>query len=219
MIEPIREPWEQEDDNPAFGFLMAQPPVQFYESEKGHITCNCLANTTGGSGIRPLVLNHLHALIDDIFATGVVVRSVIYQPASVSCFRAVQDLFAVEGDRSQILSDLRRKILGFKSLAQNWDGEGADPISALTVTTALRTIEQIEVVLSRKNASSSPSVRAFPDGSIFFKWVFGNKELALTVYQSAIQVQRWEPIEAVHSLGLWEVPVDEIAEHVEWVLT
>lgn len=150
---------------------------------------------------------------------GEISRSVIYQPCAQSYKCAVEDMLFAEPRTREMISELRRRVNGFAALSANWDGERADPISAETVSTSLRVIEHIAIVLERKNTNSAPLVRPFPDGSIFFKWIRGQKELAITVDGWGVEVQRWEPLNAFHSQGLWEISVDATSEHVDWVLT
>ena len=146
-------------------------------------------------------------------------HAVIYQRFVQACRTALEDLYVALPRTLEAVSELRRKVESFGKLAANWDAEGAAPISSETVNTALQVIEHIAIVLERKNTLSIPTVRPFPDGSIFFKWIRGQKEVAITVEGRNVEVQRWEPLDTFHSLGLWEIPVDATSEHVEWILT
>jgi hypothetical protein len=151
-------------------------------------------------------------------ATGGTIRAIVYQPTSAGSL--VFGGWTSDSHRINAnLPDLRRRVSGFPELPRNWDGEGAEPVSGETVATTLQVLERIAIVLERKNTSSLPSVRPFPDGSVFFKWICGQKELAITIEGTNVEVQRWEPLDAFQSQGLWEISVDATAEHVEWVLT
>jgi hypothetical protein len=147
-----------------------------------------------------------------------IVSSVVYQPF-VGALSFVDELGLNERQTAAISSDLRSRVMGFSMLVPNWDGEGAEPISLETISTALHVIEHIAILLQRKNTSSKPSVRPFPDGSIFLKWIQGQKELAITVRGREIEGQHWEPLDSFQSQGLWEISVGDIPEHIEWVLT
>jgi hypothetical protein len=114
---------------------------------------------------------------------------------------------------------LRAKVAALAQLKKNWDGEDGEPVSAETLATTTKVLEHISLVLSRKNILSSPSIRPFPDGSVFFKWVQGQRELTITIHGQNVDVQRWEPLDSYESQGLWEVSVDDTPEHIEWVLT
>src|SRR5208337_2036958 len=146
-------------------------------------------------------------------------RSVIYQCYAQAYKCAVEDLDVPQLRTAEAVSDLRRKVGGFATLAADWDREGAEPVSVETIDTSLQVIEHIAIVLERKNTVSTPSVRPFPDGSVFFKWIHGQKELAITVEGRRVEAQRWEPLNAFHSQGLWEISADGTSEHVDWVLT
>jgi len=125
---------------------------------------------------------------------------------------------ALKGE-AKTVATLRQRLAGFTKLEENWDAEGGQAISAETITTAERLLEHIELILSRKNILSSPSVRPSPDGSVTFKWIQGQKELDLMVTGQAVEAQRWHPLESYESEGLWEISVDDTPEQIEWVLT
>jgi hypothetical protein len=120
---------------------------------------------------------------------------------------------------SKTVAELHAKAAALAQLKKNWDGEDAEPVSTETLATTTRVLEHIFLMLSRKNSLSSPSIRPFPDGSVFFKWVQGQRELTMTVRGQSVDVQRWEPLDSYESQGLWEISVDDTPEHIEWVLT
>jgi hypothetical protein len=212
---------EQTQDDPLFGFLLAGSSryleaVGFKIEEPLFPPQEC-ASTISGIYVVPQHGTFARYIAADE-GIGGMIRAVVYQPnfaASVGLDELAYNTFRTNA----YMSDLRRKVAGFAQLSQNWDREGAEPISRETISTALQIIEHIAIVLERKNTSSLPSVRPFPDGSVFFKWICGQKELAITVEGRNLEVQRWEPLDAFQSQGLWEIPVDATAEHVEWVLT
>ncbi|HTC95721.1 MAG TPA: hypothetical protein VK699_19925 [Terriglobales bacterium] len=146
------------------------------------------------------------------------VFSVVYRPYT-RVSTALDDLVLGERRVPAIVFDLRRKVTGFARLATNWDNDGAEAVSRQTVATAEQLIEHVALVLERKNTSTSPCVRPFPDGSVFFKWIQGQKELAVTVLGRHVEVQRWEPLDTFRSQGLWQISIDDVSEHIEWVLT
>jgi len=120
---------------------------------------------------------------------------------------------------SKNVAELCAKVAELAQLKKNWDGEDGEPVSAETLVATSRVLQHVFLMLSRKNALSSPSVRPFPDGSVFFKWVQGQRELTITIQGQSVDVQRWEPLDSYESQGLWEVSVDDTPEHIEWVLT
>ena len=144
---------------------------------------------------------------------------VVYHPQPTTEFTMLEQITNLENGATAGTADLRRKIAAFSKLGTNWDDEGAQPISEETIRRSLQVVEHIAVVLERKNTASFPSVLPFPDGSVFFKWVHGRKELNITVVGNNVAAQHWQPLDAYHSLGLWPISVDDTSEHVEWVLT
>jgi len=208
-------------DDPLFGFLLAgnaqsRGAVGLKVEEPSFPPQEC-ANT-----LTNLFVSSQHGTVvhyeaaDELFSG--LVRAVVYQPNTlVSAF--VDEMTCGTYRTFTAVSSLRRKIVDFAQLTPNWDGEGAEPVERETIITGLQLIEHIAIVLERKNTNSVPSVRAFPDGSIFFKWIRGQKELAITVQGRNVEVQRWEPLDAFQSQGLWQISVDATSEHVEWVLT
>lgn len=155
----------------------------------------------------------------DYFARPDTSMSVIYQRYAQAYNCSAEDLVSTQARTAEMVSELRRKVSGMAQLSANWDGEGALAVSVETVDTSFSVIEHIAIVLERKNTNSIPTVRPFPDGSIFFKWIRGQKELAITVNGRDVEAQRWEPLDSFHSQGLWEISVDATSEQVDWVLT
>jgi hypothetical protein len=209
---------EHEREGPLFGFLLGGP-TQYTEALGRKIELpsfpprECASTIAGIYGTTHYTLGY--QLTEE---RGGLIRAIVYQPTSAGSL--VFGGWSQEASRTNTsIADLRRKVSGFAQLPRNWDGEGAEPVSGETVAATLQILERIAIVLERKNTSSLPSVRPFPDGSVFFKWICGQKELTLTVDGQSIEVQRWEPLNAFQSQGLWEISVDATTEHVEWVLT
>jgi hypothetical protein len=210
-------PWqtretEQGVDDPFFGFLYGNtalvPELVGLKIQDPNAQAEQLSDAFTSKYIYPRPRSQSPGLVG----------SVVY---CRTCAAAVEDMFAVAGHSpsAQKMAELRRKILGFAQLRPNWDGEDGEELSPETIATALKIVEHIAIVLGRKNTCAAPSVRPFPDGSVFFKWIQGQRELTLTVLGRSIEAQRWEPLDAYHSQGLWEISVDETPEHIEWVLT
>jgi hypothetical protein len=209
----------REQTEPAcFGFMLADPNL-FPEVIGVSVEDPCGFALHCSNVLTAVSLNPGSGKSGEFIAKADISRPVIYQRYVQACQAALEDLCGAQPRTLEAVSELRRKVENFGKLEADWDAEGAVPISAETVNTALQVIEHIAIVLERKNTVSSPSVRPFPDGSIFFKWIRGQKELAMTVEGRNVEAQRWEPLDAFHSQGLWEIPVDATSEHVEWVLT
>lgn len=62
-----------------------------------------------------------------------------------------------------------------------------------------------------------PYVVPTPDGTILFNWLRRDKELSITVTHNILQVQRWTPLSSYESEGYWEIGLDKIREHFDWV--
>lgn len=112
---------------------------------------------------------------------------------------------------------LRAEAMGFAVLGDDWDGDGAREISLETVRTAGDVLGAAEQA-SRAGAPV-PRVQPFADGSVFFKWVHGDREVQITVKEREIAVQRWEPLDTFASQGRWEgISPAEIWDHIKWLL-
>lgn len=67
----------------------------------------------------------------------------------------------------QAVFELKAKIISFKSLEQNWDGDGAEAIPESAIDASLKFSERI-CQFSRRN--EPVSVAPSPDGEIAFYW-------------------------------------------------
>lgn len=216
-----RKEKESEKENPFFGFLYTDNP-DFHEATctkppasrtafrfsdaVRYVNCSTIVRHVGWQcGSTPR----------SIFP-----RAVVYQPYNRRTESPVLDELSIATQRTTVmLSDLRRKISDFGLLKANWDGEDAQPITPETLATALQVLERLALVLERKNIASRPSARPFPDGSVFLKWIQGQKELAITVQDRTVEAQHWQPLDAFRSEGLWQISIDDVPEHIDWVLT
>lgn len=72
--------------------------------------------------------------------------------------------------------ELKREIRSLASefAHSNWDGEGADPVDALTVTNAIRFIDSLSMGLPE------PEPGVHPDGEFVFEWI-GRKGHRLSI--------------------------------------
>jgi hypothetical protein len=202
-------------DTPLFGLFLANIP-QFNEwpGMERPRTLNETRYTSTYSIFEcsPLLTGHLICNPNNI---GVIV----YQPQIAAGPVTLDVVSIVKRPSAATLAGLRRKIASLAHLGANWDGEGGEAPSPDTVGTAEQVTERIAIILERRDTSAEPSVLPFPDGSIFFKLIQGQKELAITILGRTIEAQRWQPLDAFRSEGLWDISVDDIGEHIEWVLT
>jgi hypothetical protein len=111
-------------------------------------------------------------------------------------------------------------LMRISTLPTDWDGEGAQAISASAVRTAYVLLSLAQTAAHSCRLLQCPVPGVFPsvDGAIVLKWVVGNKELKCTATDEVVEVVRWNSVEAYESDGLWEVPVHQTSEHFEWLL-
>jgi hypothetical protein len=203
---------DRDADDPFFGYLFAETPKSAeavgWKPKENVFFLTTESPSTGAN------------VLEVINVPAYSVNPIVYYP-QLSGFggTGLEVLTTINDTGAATTADLRRIVAGFSRLQPNWDDEGAVAISAETVERALQVIEHIAVVLERKRTTSSPSVLAFPDGSIFFKWIHGLKELNITVEGRNITAQRWQPLDAYHALGMWPISMDDTSEQVEWVLS
>ncbi len=132
-------------------------------------------------------------------------------PASIGC-AAGRSFFA--WDRLSL--DLMR----IASLERNWDGEGAEPVpqKAATNATVLLFLARTAMEKSAMVQCSAPIITPDVEGGVVLKWVQGNRELKCIVRGDIVEVVRWRSVHRYDSDGFWEIPVQRVAEHFEWLL-
>jgi hypothetical protein len=115
---------------------------------------------------------------------------------------------------------LSLELMRIASLSHDWAGEGAQavPLKAVSSTAALLLLAK--KATERFPAAQCPMPTLFPsvEGGILFKWLKGNKELKCTIFGDFIEVIRWRSPDRYDSDGIWELPVQAVAEHFEWLL-
>src|SRR5689334_15142545 len=104
MEQPLRGHWEQEEDNPTFGFLMTAPLTTFNKVTENCLTCLSPENTGLWSETRAAVTRALHGVIGNVFSGTVIARPVIYQPASSGCWN-VADVFSMHRESVRGLAE------------------------------------------------------------------------------------------------------------------
>lgn len=203
------------EDAPLFGFLLAKNPqlLEGIRIEQPSMLYEQSYTSTNPAFEYPPLLAGCSIPSHNVM------KAIVYQPLSSAGLAALDKMYMAERRTAATLSDLRRKVATFAHLGANWDGEGAEAPSPQTVASGEQVIERIAIILERRDTSAEPSVLPFPDGSIFFKLIQGQKELAITVLGRTVEAQRWHPLDAFHSQGLWQIQVDDVREHIEWVLT
>lgn len=153
-------------------------------------------------------------------------NTVYLDPAPIQLLGNVQQITMVEPVDAGALAhrvvmtkySLMEQLRRVRNLPKGWDGEEAPPIPEATTGTAEEVIKQIlEVSLSYL---SVPTVRLgpLPDGMVRFECTHSNKELFMTVSENAVEVQIWQPIEAVESVGYWKTDVVGARGRFEWLM-
>jgi hypothetical protein len=123
-------------------------------------------------------------------------------------------------ERSFAWDRLSLELMRIASLEPNWDGEGAEivPQTAVKNAAVLLYLARGAVQQSTIPECPVPSVIPTIDGGVTFKWVRQPKELKCTVRTEIVEVVRWRSPDRYESDGYWEVPVQRVAEHFQWLL-
>jgi hypothetical protein len=131
--------------------------------------------------------------------------------ASVGAGRLAQS--AVERGYS-----LNAQLLRLCELPTGWDDEAAQTISKTTRETAEEVIKAILQISLRYMANPTILLGPLPDGTLRFDSIHANKELFLTISEKAIEVQSWQPRDAVESLVYLETDAAGAREYLEWLV-
>jgi len=113
---------------------------------------------------------------------------------------------------------LSTQLRRLRKLGDGWDGEKASHISEETGSTAEALIEQLLQVSLSNLAIPNARLGPLPDGTLRFECTYLSKELFLTVSDKTVEVQKWQPLDSVESLGYWETDLQGIREHLEWLV-
>ncbi|MGC2213032.1 MAG: hypothetical protein WA602_07520, partial [Silvibacterium sp.] len=114
---------------------------------------------------------------------------------------------------------LNLDLMRIASLDNNWDGEGAEAISRAVIDNAqvLLYIAKEACTVSATTQRPAPSLIPSVDGCVILKWTYGAKELKCTVIGDVVEVVRWGSPNHFESDGYWELPVNGVSEHFEWL--
>jgi hypothetical protein len=113
---------------------------------------------------------------------------------------------------------LSAQLRRLRKLQAGWDGDAAPVISDETGGAAEEIIKQLQRVALSHLAILKTRLGPLPDGSLRFECTESNKELFVTVSNKAIEVQAWQPLDAVESVGYWETDAAGVMEHLEWLV-
>jgi hypothetical protein len=161
------------------------------------------------------------------FESGLLAENPVYvNPESVRLFGNVQQITMVAPVYAATLaqlavvleSSLSAQLRRLRKLEAGWDGDTAQRISEVTCDTAEEVIKQVLQITQSHLAI--PTIRLGPlsDGTLRFECKHSNKELFLTISDKAVEIQAWQPLDAVESLGYWETGIAGAREHLEWLV-
>lgn len=157
-------------------------------------------------------------------AAGVAAPAVIYSnPTGESMSRSflssfqITDALQLHEEALEIVSPLRRRLWALRQLEEDWDEDGAAGFNDETLTTAHQVLDRIALLTLGTRTEVRPQLVPMPDGTVIFRWINDDRELAITVDNMAVQVQRWTPLESYEAEGHWETSGSEIGEHLEWL--
>jgi len=153
--------------------------------------------------------NLIYGTTDTLALLGNVQQITMVEPVGASSFAQ----FAVAREYS--LSD---QLARLRKLPHGWDGEGAQPISETTCETADTVIKGLWQMTLSHSVIPTVLLGPLPDGSLRFECKYADKELFLTISEKAVEVQAWQPRDAVESSGYWETGPVGAMEHLEWLV-
>jgi len=113
---------------------------------------------------------------------------------------------------------LSTQLRRLRKLQDGWDGEKASHISDETGNTVEAIIGQLLQVSLSSLAVPNVRLGPLPDGTLRFECTHLSKELFLTVSGKNVEVQKWQPLDSVESLGYWETDLQGVREHLEWLV-
>ena len=111
-------------------------------------------------------------------------------------------------------------LMRISTLPDNWDGEGAEAVPANALSAASMLLSLARAAAESPSRLECPAPGLYPsiEGGVVLKWVSGDRELKCTVMGETVEVVRWRSADAYASDGLWDVPVQGVWEHFEWLL-
>jgi len=113
---------------------------------------------------------------------------------------------------------LSAQLRRLRKLQAGWDGGAAPVISDETASTAEEIIKQVHHVALSHLMILKTRLGPLTDVSLRFECTESNRELFVTVYNKAIEIQAWQPLDAVESVGYWETDTAGVMEHLEWLV-
>jgi hypothetical protein len=113
---------------------------------------------------------------------------------------------------------LSAQLRRLRKLPAGWDGDVAPVISEATGSTAEEVIKEVHHAALSGLVVPAVHLGPLPDGTLRFECTYSNKELFLTISNKDIQIQAWQPLDAVESMGYWETDTAGVMGHLEWLV-
>jgi hypothetical protein len=170
---------------------------------------------------------HIGSSVLEGFEQGYMAGNVLYANAeALTLLGNVQQITMVEPVDSAKLAQhvvlqeysLSAQLRQLRKLPAGWDGDVAPGISEDTGNTAEEVIKQIHQVTLSHLAIPTTRLAPLPDGSLRFECTHSNRELFLTISNKAVEIQAWQPLDAVESFGYWKTDAAGAREHLEWLV-
>jgi hypothetical protein len=153
--------------------------------------------------------------------------NVLYaNPEAMTLMGNVQQITMVEPVDSAKLAQhivlqeysLSAQLRRLRKLQAGWDGDVAPGISDVTGNMAEEVIQEVQRVTLSRLATLTTHLAPLPDGSLRFECTHSNKELFITISDKAVEIQAWQPLDAVESFGYWKTDAAGAREHLEWLV-
>jgi len=113
---------------------------------------------------------------------------------------------------------LSEQLSRLHQLPEGWDGEGAPRFSEATCATADTIIKGLWHITLLHSVSPTVLLGPLPDGSLRFECTYEDKELFLTICGTVVEVQSWQPRDAVESSVYSETGPAGAREYLEWLV-
>lgn len=113
---------------------------------------------------------------------------------------------------------LSAQLRRLRKLQAGWDGDAAPVISDETGGTAEEVIKQVHHTTLSHLIVPAVRLGPLPDGTLRFECRNSNKELFLTISDKDIEIQAWQPLDAIEAIGYWRTDAAGVGEHLEWLV-
>lgn len=170
---------------------------------------------------------HIGSSLLEGFESGYLAGNVVYaKTEALTLLGNVQQITMVEPVDSAKLAQhvvlqeysLSAQLRRLRKLQPGWDGDASLSISDDTANTAEEVIKEVQRITLLHLAIPKTLLAPLPDGSLRFECTHSNKELFVTISKKAVEVQAWQPLDAVESFGYWKTDAAGAREHLEWLV-